>query len=149
MGNALEFVIAGVHLTQTPLVFKGACPWCDDAKQYATASSRLWEIRAGHTCSHYSWGFWEVFRYASFWWRSAENLLKGSPLWLYSKFNTINILFWKGAKKKKYDSSNSQIFQGIFSIWLSLPVLGRSKDHVTKHLCQGCSSSAHIDFSIL
>lgn len=72
------------NLTPIPLVFKGACPWCNDAKQYVTASGWPREVRAGPACTHVSRGVWKIFRYAylmmllmektfkACWWRCSQ-----------------------------------------------------------------------------
>lgn len=77
MADVIESVTSGARLTWPPLVSIGACPRCDDAKQFAVASSRLWEIGAGHTRAHHRRGVWEIFRYGSLWPRAAENTLQG------------------------------------------------------------------------
>lgn len=117
-----ESMMSGVPLSWTPLVFTGACPWCYDAQQLATASSRLWEVREGHICSHHSWGGWEIFRYASLWPGSVPDTLWAFYSWCWSSIITIkDFMFLRCSKEKKETHiSKNHHFQGISTIWLSV-----------------------------
>ena len=98
----MESMMSGVPLSWIPLVFTGACPWCDDAQQLATASSCLWEVREGHTCSHHSWGGWEIFRYASLWPGSVPDTLWAFYSWCWSSIIMVkDFMFLRCTKKKK------------------------------------------------
>lgn len=113
-------MISGVRLTWTPLVVTGACPWCHDAKQFASANGHLWKIGAGHTCSHPSWGVWEIFRYACWWPQSAENAPQGLAfvVMLQDDYERLK-------KKKKSTEENKYSGSHIFWRMISFLVICR------------------------
>ena len=152
MRDVAESMISGVYLIQTPCVFTGACPWCDDAKHFATASSHLWESGAGYTCSRHSWGVWEIFRYADLWPRSAEHTHQGLECvvvlrdYYYQRVKTK-------AQRKKYSKRHS--FQCIFSICYMSQLLGDPCIYDQEYsACSNCWTLrhgpwCHTDCSIL